>query len=990
MRQQWWLISGLLAVSLLGTAQPSGTLLQHIRSGRWDQALAQVEAGLANQPTGWQHIDLLARRVELLDWLRRDSQAVVATAQLARAFESFEAPHGEVSGPFLHAIAVIAEQYIRQAEWSAARQCIRLGRLTALNDSTLAHQFSSYWIYLDAVVIQGTTGNIPRAVGGYLQAFGSWSASSDPIRWAFLARRLGNMHRVMGDFDAARQFYTRQFEVYDQFSDPLHPEISLAHYHIGSVYYEMAEYERALEHYLQAEESWMKYGATKPGYLRYLLEATGDMYWQLDQSESALAYYDRALLYTPVLNKDRAAALVEEGSSLQAAGNPNAALPYFREALAFREQVFGPTHPLTGACQTYLAEALRESGASQTALSTYNQAIDRLLPHPMTSEDWLNQLPLHSGPYLLEAFAGKTALLWKQYQQTQKAQLLEAADSASRSTIDVLEELCQRPIGFAARRFWRKQVQSIVTIAVEIALEHHRLDSHADHLSKAFELAQQGIAWELVAAARQNSAAHFSGVPPEFLARERELEAALFEYQEKVRREEQRCESSRPPQLEVWSHQLDALQLAYRQLMQEIETVAPKYYHFKFAPPRTSIELLRQQFLTDGKTALLRWYESDDTYYFFCLTKTRLRYHRLPKSPEFSTAINRFSHLCADPAFFTTNSKQAYAEYSRAAYDLFQVLMGPFTTDLAPPIDRLIFFGNGRFATFPWSALLTQPAPAEVNYRKLEYLAKHYALRSMTSTRSLTPPPPSANGLLTVGLAPKVDPELLDSLRLQPLRYNYTEVVQGLAHFPSRLVTGSAATETFLKEQAAHYRLLHLATHAVVDDRRIPTVLLAASGKDDGFLFVDEVYGLPLSCDLLVLSACHGTASPDSTSGDLRHLVRAFHYAGARSVLASNWSVDDRAAALIMQRFYELLKEGVAKDRALQRALQHYLEKASPEHTTPYYWANWHFYGNAAPLSFSGRRYLAMAGLLLGIVLVGLVYWKSSYHPRSSLASFER
>jgi CHAT domain-containing protein len=66
-------------------------------------------------------------------------------------------------------------------------------------------------------------------------------------------------------------------------------------------------------------------------------------------------------------------------------------------------------------------------------------------------------------------------------------------------------------------------------------------------------------------------------------------------------------------------------------------------------------------------------------------------------------------------------------------------------------------------------------------------------------------------------------------------------------------------------------------------------------------------------------------------------LARAFLYAGARSVVASLWPVDDRATSLLMDDFYTGLEDGRSKARALadaQRALLH-----DPAYGNPFYWA---------------------------------------------------
>ena len=75
-----------------------------------------------------------------------------------------------------------------------------------------------------------------------------------------------------------------------------------------------------------------------------------------------------------------------------------------------------------------------------------------------------------------------------------------------------------------------------------------------------------------------------------------------------------------------------------------------------------------------------------------------------------------------------------------------------------------------------------------------------------------------------------------------------------------------------------------------------------------------------IDADLVVLSACETGLGKEMGGEGLVGLTRAFEYAGARSVLASLWSVADETTAALMKRFYGYLKAGRSKDAALRQA----------------------------------------------------------------------
>jgi CHAT domain-containing protein len=136
-----------------------------------------------------------------------------------------------------------------------------------------------------------------------------------------------------------------------------------------------------------------------------------------------------------------------------------------------------------------------------------------------------------------------------------------------------------------------------------------------------------------------------------------------------------------------------------------------------------------------------------------------------------------------------------------------------------------------------------------------------------------------------------------------------------------RTLAGAEASEAAIKRDAGGYSILHFATHGLVaPDRPLASsLMLAAGGGEDGYLRVDEIFGLDLGASLVVLSGCStglGRLSGDGILG----LSRAFIYAGTPTVVVSQWDISDRATAFLMDRFYDLLRQGKTKAAALRMA----------------------------------------------------------------------
>jgi CHAT domain-containing protein len=153
-----------------------------------------------------------------------------------------------------------------------------------------------------------------------------------------------------------------------------------------------------------------------------------------------------------------------------------------------------------------------------------------------------------------------------------------------------------------------------------------------------------------------------------------------------------------------------------------------------------------------------------------------------------------------------------------------------------------------------------------------------------------------------------------------------------------------AGRDTAMKPSLAEYRIVHFATHSLLNNEHpdlsgVVLSLVDRSGRpQNGFLRLHDIYNLRLGAELVVLSACSTALGKDIRGEGLIGLTRAFLYAGAPRVVATLWEIDDRATAEMMKRFYEELltrgKRPVEALRAAQIAMWNTKRLGAP-----YYWA---------------------------------------------------
>ena len=194
--------------------------------------------------------------------------------------------------------------------------------------------------------------------------------------------------------------------------------------------------------------------------------------------------------------------------------------------------------------------------------------------------------------------------------------------------------------------------------------------------------------------------------------------------------------------------------------------------------------------------------------------------------------------------------------------------------------------------------------------------------------------------------------------RLTPLPYSgvesrwVAEVFEKNGIEVGKLV-GGRATEAMVRASVPGRKVLHLACHGVADEEFFNTfgalVLSPARGRnvtseDDGFLSLTEIYELDLrGCELAILSACQTNNGPDQVGEGVWSLSRGFLVAGARRVVASNWLVDDEAAASLVSVMASAIARedaagGVVDYAAAVQKAKRWVRKKR-KWKQPYYWA---------------------------------------------------
>lgn len=164
-----------------------------------------------------------------------------------------------------------------------------------------------------------------------------------------------------------------------------------------------------------------------------------------------------------------------------------------------------------------------------------------------------------------------------------------------------------------------------------------------------------------------------------------------------------------------------------------------------------------------------------------------------------------------------------------------------------------------------------------------------------------------------------------------------------------------AASETNFKKNAYNYGIIHLATHAIVDESSPESAKLVFNIENDtindGNLYSHEIYNLDLKAQLVTLSACNTGFGQIKKGEGVMSLSRAFAYAGVPSTVVSLWPASDKSTPELMKYFYQNLKDGQRKSEALNNARKQYLSTAKGKARHPFYWGGFVVIGDDSPIT---------------------------------------
>lgn len=305
-------------------------------------------------------------------------------------------------------------------------------------------------------------------------------------------------------------------------------------------------------------------------------------------------------------------------------------------------------------------------------------------------------------------------------------------------------------------------------------------------------------------------------------------------------------------------------------------------------------------------------------------------------------------------AQFRSKITSRSALYQPLAHFFYDSLLLPAQQQLEGKTS-LCIIPDGDLWELPFQALLTPLNKFLVEDHSISYAPSLVVLRDMRMRRRSAQMPST---LLAIG-NPTIVPESVPPGAIalggsfQPLPSGEAEVRDIARLFGtsrSTVLIGRRATEDSFKTSAARARVLHFATHGVLNNASpLYSYLMLAQtnspGAEDGILEAWELMQMNLKADLAVLSACETGRGRIRPGEGVIGLSWALFVAGVPTTVVSQWKVESGSTALLMRTFYQYWRDGQSPASSLQAAARQLLGNNRYSH--PFFWAPFVAVGNA-------------------------------------------
>ncbi len=807
------------------------------------------------------------------------------------------------------------------------------------------------------------------------------SSIQHPYGEALVSGNLGTIAAWNGEHTTALRYLGRAVELFEALDKKIggYKSSALANLiGIGQVYYALGNYREALDYYGKVLVAAEEYGYTD--LLRSALIDLGVVYIDQVDYVNATEFFNRSLDISNKLGDLEGATIAtcNLGVSSERQGMYERAGQIFNDCFRLANQAGRPNRTIPAL--EGLATVYRRTAQNKLALEYYDRALQTATELGNKSRQselaWCKAGVYHdlreyktsiefserarsladeihepNYSYLALTLIGKNYLALGQY---------EPAQSALAQAIQKVEDIRNQVGGQEQQKayFLERKIEPYY-LMVDLLLRQNKPEEALEFAERA---RSRGLL-DLVAGAKLDISRAMS---PEERAEEQNLEGRLRALNTQLFREYQQKEAD-TIRINALNVELGKARINYDSFLDRLYASHPELKVDRAQVLPFSMQDAKASLKSEDALAV-EFQVLDDKVLVFTIELTS----GTPRITTYQIAVTRKT-LSEKVELFRARIANNSLGVDKLSSELFQLLLGPAARILDNK-NTVVVVPDDVLWELPFQALRDSSGHYLIETHPLFYAPSLTALREMMKRESAAPvstdPKPavtrnesSGPSLLAFG-----DPELSAGTisrvktvrrdaKLGPIPQTKEEVATlGSLYGASRseLFVGDGATEERAKAEMSRFKVLHFATHGILDgkDPLYSYILLSRSGStEDGLLEAREIMTLNLTADIAILSACDTARGRISSGEGVMGMTWALFVAGCPTTVVSQWSVESQSTTKLMIEFHRaLLGRNKQSDRmrraaeALRDAQLKMLKTQVYRH--PFYWAGFVVVGN--------------------------------------------
>lgn len=798
------------------------------------------------------------------------------------------------------------------------------------------------------------------AVEFYEKSLALSQETGDKNLSALTYNSLGLAHTSLGHYEIGLDYYQKARALSEELGDK--GTLNMALNNIGTRYLAQGRYGEALDYLNKSLAVIQEMGsAADPRSLAYKYQNIGLVYRRQGRLEQALVYSRKSLDILQEIDDKFGIANLQNniGVIYKSQGQYDQGLEWFRKACAGYEALkatpgmarclnnIGDTYRLQGRLDEALAPLqqslqLREQGKDRGAVTLSLNNLARLYEAQGKYAEML-EVSRRSAKLADDLYSREE--IWTAQDNIGRALVAlgqpEEARTAFLASISTLEMLRREVAG------GEQQQQSFLEGKLSPWYDMVDLLVSQKKYTEALTFAEQSKSRVLLDALQSDRTNLRKSWSKEEQRAEEELRLRLValnsQYTAEVRKD--KPDAKRVTELKATVEQT---RLEYEDFETRLYVAHPELRVQRGEAPIVKAEELAT-LLPDASSALLEYVVGDDKTYLFAVTKG---------SKDVNVRVYTIAIKRDDLAKQTEAFRQQLASrdlgFRSSASKLYELLIKPAASQLSGKTNLIIAPDNTLW-DLPFQTLLNNANRFLIEDAALAYAPSLTVLREMSKRRQAAHASPAT--LLALG-NPVLGSETLKRAaltlrdgKLEPLPEAEQEVkalgrLYGATR--SKVYVGAEAREDRVKSEASGAKILHFATHGMLNNASpmYSHLALAEGGaSEDGLLEAWELMQLDLHADLAVLSACETARGRIGAGEGMIGFSWAMFIAGVPSIVVSQWKVESAGTRDLMVNFHRgLITSRTTKSEALRQAALKVMK--NPETSHPFYWGGFVIVGD--------------------------------------------